>query len=189
MMSDSNDKFIYETVRLRFRGLAPSDIDGPYAHWLDDQEVCRYSRHGNFPSTRGKLKAYIDMLQSTETQLVWAIVEKERNIHIGNIALQDVNLERRSADLTIMLGDKSCWGLGYSEEAARIMLLHGFRNIGLNRVTCGTSKNNSSMKKLAAKLGMKQEGIRREALFEEGKFVDMIEFGVLEREFNAELTE
>ena len=188
MSSVRNEPFIYETDRLGFRGLRHSDLDGPYAHWLNDQEVCRHLRHGGFPITNEKLKAYIDMLQITEANLVWAIVEKDRSTHVGNVALQDIDQVRRSADLAIILGDKNCWGLGYSEEAARVLLSHGFQKIGLHRVSCGTSKPNAGMRKLAERLGMKQEGVRRDAMFEEGQFVDMIEFGILKKEFDSEIS-
>jgi RimJ/RimL family protein N-acetyltransferase len=39
------------------------------------------------------------------------------------------------------------------------------------------------MKKLALKLGMKEEGTRRENLFLDGEWVDAIEYGILCPEF------
>jgi ribosomal-protein-alanine N-acetyltransferase len=41
------------------------------------------------------------------------------------------------------------------------------------------------MKKLAAALGMKEEGRRREAAFKHAKYIDIIEFGVLREEYQA----
>ena len=110
MSSIETESFIYETDRLKFRGLCRSDIEGPYFHWLNDQEVCRYSTHGVFPSTLDKLSAYLDSLQTTDVHLVWAIIEKERGRHIGNITLQYINSVHMFAALSILIGDKSCWG-------------------------------------------------------------------------------
>ncbi len=39
------------------------------------------------------------------------------------------------------------------------------------------------MQKLALKLGMSQEGIRKEAIFNGGTYQDIIEFGILNQEF------
>ncbi|MDT8375589.1 MAG: GNAT family protein [Mariprofundaceae bacterium] len=176
---------MYESEHLRFRGLCEEDIDGPYLHWFDDQEVCRFNSHGRFPSTRQKLQNYIDMLQTSEAHLVWAIIEKERGKHIGNITLQSIDPVNRSAEFAIIIGDKSCWGKGYAYEAARVLFSHGFRKLGLNRIHCGTSENNVGLLHLAKKLGMRQEGIRRQALFENGAFVDAVEFGLLKGEFDS----
>lgn len=176
--------FVYETERLRFRGLTHSDIEGPYLHWFNDQEVCRYNSHGAFPSTREKMQAYIKMLQTSENNLVWAVIEKSREVHIGNISLQSIDRVNRSAELAIIMGDKSCWGKGYALEAAKIIIDHGFRRLGLHRIYCGTSENNLGMIKLAGRLCMKREGVRCEALFENGGFVNAVEFGLLKGDSN-----
>jgi RimJ/RimL family protein N-acetyltransferase len=39
------------------------------------------------------------------------------------------------------------------------------------------------MRKLATKLRMKQEGIRRESMFKNGAYMDIVEYGVLKKEF------
>jgi RimJ/RimL family protein N-acetyltransferase len=41
------------------------------------------------------------------------------------------------------------------------------------------------MKKLALKLNMKREGVRRKALYLSGKYIDVYEYGVLRDEFKA----
>lgn len=176
--------YMYESEHLRFRGLCEQDIDGPYLHWFDDQEVCCFNSHGRFPSTRKKLVSYIDMLQTSESHLVWAMIEKGTEKHVGNISLQGINMVNRSAEFAIIIGDRDCWGKGYGYEAARVLFSHGFRKLGLNRIHCGTSENNTGMLSLAGKLGMIQEGIRRQALFENGRFVNAVEFGLLKGEFD-----
>jgi [ribosomal protein S5]-alanine N-acetyltransferase len=39
------------------------------------------------------------------------------------------------------------------------------------------------MKKLAARLKMKQEGLRREAVYKNGTYLNVLEFGVLRSEY------
>jgi len=185
MNMSEEQAMIYETDRLYFRGLCKADIDGPYLHWFNDQEVCRFNSHGRFPSTRKKMQMYIDMLQTSESHLVWAVIEKGSDNHIGNIALQTIDRVNRSAEFAIVMGDKSCWGKGYALESAKTIIDHGFRKLGLHRVYCGTSENNLGMIKLAGRLGMRQEGVRCEALFENGSFVNAVEFGLLKGDLNS----
>ena len=62
---------------------------------------------------------------------------------------------------------------------------HGFFTMNLNRISCGTFDNNLSMKKIAHYLGMAEEGCRRKAAYKNGKFIDIIEYGVLRDEYES----
>lgn len=163
------------------RPLSLSDIHGPYPSWFLDQEVCRYNSHGKLFSSEAALTSYIDST-STRGDLVWAICHNDDG-HIGNIALQTINWINRTAEFAILMGNREHWGKGAASLAALQLLEHGFNKLNINRVFCGTAMTNIPMQKLAKKLGMKQEGIRRQHLFLEGQYVDLIEFGILKQEF------
>lgn len=180
------ETFLYESDRLKFRELRRSDIAGPYFHWFNDQQVCRHSRHGIFPATIEKMNVYIDTLECEDSEFVWVMIDKDRNAHIGNIALQNISTMHRSASLSIIIGDKDCWGKGYALEASRVLLNHCFSKLELHRVSCETSEHNTSMIKLAGSLGMHQEGCRRKTFFDNGRHVDLVEFGILDHEFDLD---
>ena len=55
--------------------------------------------------------------------------------------------------------------------------------LNLNRIACGTFENNKGMRKLAEYLGMCEEGRRRRAVYKYGRYVDVIEYGVLKDEY------
>jgi RimJ/RimL family protein N-acetyltransferase len=38
---------------------------------------------------------------------------------------------------------------------------------------------NEGMMKLAVKLGMKKEGLRKEAIFKAGQYIDIVEYGLI----------
>jgi RimJ/RimL family protein N-acetyltransferase len=110
-------------------------------------------------------------------------VLKNGNTHIGNTALQQINWVNRSAEWAILIGDKNAWGKGYAFEAAGLMMMHGFSSMNLNRIACGTFEDNIAMNRLAVKIGMREEGRRRSAAFKGGRFVDVVEYGILRSEF------
>jgi RimJ/RimL family protein N-acetyltransferase len=89
----------------------------------------------------------------------------------------------RTAEYAIMVGDKKYWGKGIASEASMLVLAHGFNSLNLHRIYCGTLSTNVAMQKLATALGMKQEGVRREAQYKNGAYADIIEYGVLKKEF------
>lgn len=167
------------------RALEEADLSGNYFQWLNDEEVSKYNSHATFPNTEKKMRLYFDSLQQTTSQVVLAIVTIEGDKHIGNISLQSINWIDRTAEFAILLGDRDYWGKGVSTEAALLLCDYGFTRLNLNRIHCGTSAENTGMQKLAGKMKMKQEGVRRQAMFKFGKYHDVWEYGVLKEEFYA----
>jgi ribosomal-protein-alanine N-acetyltransferase len=165
------------------RGLDEKDLEGRYIEWLNDPEVCENNSHHVFPYYYDNAKKYIEKTYNSRTELVLALVLKENDLHIGNISLQSINFINQSAEFAILLGEKQFWGKGYSKEAAKLIIKHGFMELNLNRIYCGTTAENIGMQKLALFLGMTQEGCRREAQYKGGRFIDMLEYGVLKKEF------
>lgn len=89
----------------------------------------------------------------------------------------------RNAEFAILMGDKDSWGKGFAKQAASLICWHGFQELNLHRIYCGTHADNLAMARLAAHLQMKSEGCYREALFKRGSYADALRFGVLKRDF------
>lgn len=165
------------------RPLHAEDIEGNYRFWLNDEEVVYFNSHGRFPQTPDKLKDYIKSVYSSNDNLVLAIIDIKSTKHIGNISLQKIQWIDRNAEIAFLLGEKDFQGRGIMFEAGKILLEHGFKTLNLHRIYCGTSSENERMQKLAIKLGMTMEGVRKEAFYKNGKYLDMIEYGILRNQF------
>lgn len=165
------------------RALSPADVDGPYLDWFNDPEVCRLNSHGVFPYTRAEARAWVDALPHRRDALVLAIELQDSGRHVGNVSLQGIDPVGRSAELAIVVGDRSAWGRGVGAEAARLVAGHGFRSLNLQRIACGTVAANGAMRRIAESLGMVQEGVRRRAVFTDGRYHDVVEYGLLAEEW------
>jgi ribosomal-protein-alanine N-acetyltransferase len=163
------------------RALNEQDILGNYSVWFNDTEITKYNSHGRFPMTAEKLLNFVQMSKQSNTSLVMAVVCRENDIHIGNISLQSINWIDRNAEIAFLLGEKTYWGKGVMLEAGKLIIEHGFQSLNLHRIYCGTSSQNVGMQKLAEKLEMIKEGIRKEALFNNGIYNDIIEYGILNK--------
>jgi [ribosomal protein S5]-alanine N-acetyltransferase len=170
-------------TRIYLRLLSLDDLNGDYVNWLNDPTVCKYNGHYLFPYSKKELSDYIENSWSTKDRIILAIVHQTTEKHIGNICLQNINFFHSNADLTIVLGDKDEWGKGYGKEAWLLMLKHGFGALNLHRISCATTADNLAMQKLAKSVGMQEEGIKKEAIVKNGKFIDIIEFGILRNSF------
>jgi len=172
-----------ETDRLCLRSFNQDMMNGNYVSWLNDPEVCRFNDHHFFPYTEQEANDYIKSVADKKNIIALQIIEKESGTHIGNLSLYNINYIYRSAGIGILLGEKDFWGDGYAKEAICKIIAHGFMELGLNRIFCGTSENNTAMQKIAISLNMTKEGVSREAVFKNGEFSNLIIFSILRKEF------
>ncbi|MFY0631396.1 MAG: GNAT family N-acetyltransferase [Flavobacteriaceae bacterium] len=177
-----NNHFI-SGERIYLRLLKLTDLEGNYVSWLNDPIVSQNNSHHIFPYSKESAEKFIKDAYVQKDKLVLAVCVKDNNVHIGNISLQKIDFFNQTAEFAIMLGEKEYWGKGYSKEAAELIIHHGFNTMNLRRIYCGTFENNVSMQKLAKYLNFAQEGRRREAFFKNGNFIDIVEFGLLKKEF------
>lgn len=166
------------------RGFLKDDLSGPYPSWFEDQDVCRYNSHAKFFKTANYFRAFYDSLDSND-KIVWAICHNQDG-HIGNVSLQCLSVVNRNAEFAIIVGNKGHWGKGVALKASQKMFLHGFYKLNLKRIYCGIAEKNRAMLRLAEKLGMLQEGLRRSHLYLEGQWMDFIEYGILKNEFQPD---
>jgi len=177
---------ILEAKDLYLRPLKIEDAQGNYPRWLNDKEVCKYNSHGDVLYTKEMAVDYIKMVNGSKIDKVFAIVIKGSEKYIGNISLQCISIKNKNAEFAILIGEKDYYNKGYAKQASRILLRYGFEELNLHRIYCGTSIHNIPMQKLADSLGMKKEGQRIEAFFKNGQYVDLIEYGLLKKDFKYE---
>ena len=176
-----NPFLIGENIYLRM--ITKDDLNANYREWFNDEEICAYNSHHRFPNYDENMADYYTNVIQSRSNLVLAICDKKGDRHIGNVALENIDTLNQSAEFAILVGDKTMWGKGVGKEAARLIIEHGFKELNLHRVYCGTAENNIGMQKLAVALGMKEEGRRREAMYKNGKRVDVIEYGLLRADY------
>ena len=170
--------------QIYLRTIEPNDLNEEYISWFNDPEVCRFNDHHRFPMYREKLEDYYDSVIKSNSAIVLAIITQGTDEHIGNVSLQGIDLVNRSAEFALIIGNKFWWGKGVGREVGRLMLQHGFENLHLHRIYCGTASDNEGMKKLALALGFIEEGKAREALFKNGEYRNLLTYSILEHEFS-----
>lgn len=155
-----------------------------YDSWFSDEDVTKYNSHGLFPQSKKDFETYLERCEDDKSLLSFMVIEKEGQKHIGMISLQRIDFINRSAEFAVVIGEKDCWGKGYTTEAAIKLFEHGFMKLGLNRIWSGTSILNKGMIKVFKKLGMKCEGTYCQAQFLNGRFEDIISFAILRSEWD-----
>lgn len=170
---------LLESDNLKLKLLSLDEINGPYVNWLNDKEVCKYNRHGESLYTKEKAKEFIKSVQNNPTCEVWAVYHKNDNIHIGNISLQNIDKENNLAEIAFLFGEKNYWGKGFATEACKLLINRAFQDLNLHRLYFGTHIENIGMQKVGEKNGFKKEGIFKDAQFKNGKYSDVVRYGLI----------
>lgn len=176
-------KSFLESKRVILRPLSQQDVNETYLSWLNDPEVNRFNSHAIFPYSKEELIRYVASSSKDRSKVILAIMDKTTKRHIGNVTLQNIDWVTRSAEFAILIGEKIQWGKGIGAEVGKLIVDYGFNHLGLHRIWCGTSSDNIGMQKVAKRIGMKREGLRRDAMFKSGRWVNIIEYGILHSEF------
>lgn len=132
-------------------------------------------------------KWYDNYMQNRNTTIRCAVVEEtdETNI-LGLVTLGNINPINQSAEFHIMIGNGVNRGKGIGSFATTEILRHGFQNLNLNRIELTVMENNEHARNLYNKIGFKQEGIKRNSVYKNGQFVNMIIMSILRAEFSEE---
>jgi RimJ/RimL family protein N-acetyltransferase len=169
--------------RVRLRAIEREDVPR-FVRWFNDPEVRQFLTMYR-PLSRAEEERWVESLASRREDVVLAIEVRagDQWVHIGNVGLHRIDWKNRTATLGIVIGEREYWGKGYGTEAVRTMLRYAFEELGLNRVELETYSFNPRAIRCYEKAGFKREGVRRQALYRNGKFHDVILMGILRDEF------
>lgn len=111
----------------------------------------------------------------------WSIfIEKENLIGTTGIIINKIH---RKCSWGIFIGDKNYWGHGYGTDVLKTVLKYCFKKLKLNRVELGVFPHNPRGKRCYEKCGFKVEGIKRQAIKKNGKFIDEIIMGITKSDY------
>lgn len=97
------------------------------------------------------------------------VIESPEKEYIGDIDFYVENLARRTCGLTILIGRREYWSMGYGTEAIRLLLEFAFRELGLSAVLLNVFEFNRSAVRCYEKCGFRQIDSVEQAFEHSGK--------------------
>lgn len=94
------------------------------------------------PLTRETHLEWIRTKVNTGKVQQFIICIKENNRGIGSFYLRDIDLEMRTAELGIFIGEQDALGKGYGTEAVRLGVSYGFQTLYLKRIILRVYQDN-----------------------------------------------
>ncbi len=102
---------------------------------------------------------------------------------IGEIVFSRMRWFNRKSEITIII-KKDFRDKGYGKESLKAAMDFAFKKMNLHRLEAEVYEFNHASIKLMESLGFKKEGVLREAQFSNGRYWDIIRYGILRNEFN-----
>lgn len=165
--------------------LSPINTDDVenYIKWMNDKSIAsNYAQYSSVVSSKNELKW---LFEPESGVYRYAIVLLDSDVLIGSISLHDINHINRNAFIGIFIGEKEHCGKGYGAEAIELILNYGFKTINLHNIMLSVHADNSAGINCYKKVGFQEVGRRREWVFKDGKYIDVIYMDILACEFQG----
>ncbi|MDD6505691.1 MAG: GNAT family protein, partial [Lachnospiraceae bacterium] len=120
-------------------------------------------------------------LNEDNDSIAYAIVDSE-GTYIGNINLVGIDYVNGRFSYNIYIC-REHRGKGYGTEALRMILGYAFFELRMHKMICNANWGNEASAAMMRSMACHVEGIRRDEVKYEDKYVDMVMFGVTDREF------
>lgn len=171
---------------LRLRAIERADVQLFY-EWVNDPDVTR-GLVLYLPMSLAEEERWFERIQERdprERPFAIDLREAEDWRLIGNCGVFDLEWIYRSAELGIMIGDKSVWDQGLGTRVMVMLLRHCFQTLNLNRVCLKVYGSNRRARRSYVKAGFVEEGCMRQAVFKDGRYEDVFLMSVLRSEWDA----
>jgi RimJ/RimL family protein N-acetyltransferase len=172
--------------RIRLRGVEREDLP-KFVEWLNDPEIIE-NLVMVLPMSTAEEDRWFEKLADRppeERPLVIEMKTEQGWRMIGNSDFHNIEWKNRSAEVGIVIGDKSVWNQGYGTEAMRLLVRHGFGTLNLNRIYLRVYEPNKRAIHAYEKAGFVLEGSLRQARYKNGLYQDEFIMSVLRSEWDA----
>ena len=176
--------------RTQIRTLVPQDVE-LFAAWCEDPFLERMVGSEFFHTFKHVYDKGIEFYEAclTDPTQVALMVEDNRpgdRPPLGLVRLFNIHLLEGYAFLETIITDPRALKRGYGVEAGRLISYYGVDVLGLRRIEAKVYEYNLLSVNSLRRNGFTQEGVLRQAGYQDGRYWDLIIFGILKDEIEAQ---
>lgn len=176
--------YFWQDKKVRLRAIQEEDWESCYISDFDTPARILLECAVELPPTMVGAKKFVEEnanFTSTNGRIMFTIENLDGD-SIGGINLNSINERNGTFSIGIVV-DKEYRGKGYGTSAMKILLKYAFLERRLNKFNDYVLEGNIGSAKMMRKLGCIQEGVRRQVVYVNGKYLDFILFGLTKDEF------
>ncbi|MFJ2001542.1 GNAT family N-acetyltransferase [Streptomyces chartreusis] len=154
------------------------------AEIIEDPEVVRFTGEASEEFPMERLRSWYGSRSAQNDRLDLAVTDRATGELVGEVVLYEWDATARSCTFRTLVGPRGR-GRGIGTEATRLIVGHGFEQLGLHRIQLEAYGHNPRALRVYEKVGFVVEGVRREADFRDGQWLDWVMMAVLDHEWAA----
>lgn len=180
---------LLQGATLRLTACTRNDL-ATIARWYQDGDFLRlFDARPAYPKTESMLLEWLEERHKATDAFLFAVRSLESHDLLGLVELDGILWAHQTGWLSIAIGEEANRGKGHGYEAVQLALGFAFRELNLHRVQLTVFSYNERAIALYNRLGFRHEGVYREFLQRDGLRHDMLLFGLLRREWEAQDSE
>lgn len=155
--------------------------------WRNDPQIRDNILGYRFPVTEEMEADWIDgvLKDQSRSRLVLAIEDKTDGALVGFVYLNGIDWFARNAEFGILIGDRSRQGKGLAKEALALVAGYAFETLNLDKLYLRVAAFNETALRLYRTFGFVEEGVQRQQAFVDGRYHDVVLFGLLRNEYET----
>ena len=151
------------TARLTIRTLLLEDCNERYVSWLNQPEINRYLETRFQPTqTLESVRDYVSAVAARSNEHMFGIFLEGGARHVGNIKVGPILSPHCVGDVSLVLGERECWGKGIATEAIQAVCRYAFAQLDVRKLSAGVYAPNRGSIRAFEKAGWHHEGVRRD---------------------------
>lgn len=177
-------QYFWQDDKVRLRAIREEDWEDHYYNRFDTPARRLLECAVELPPTHVEAKNFTDNFSDfslAKGRIMFTIVNMDGE-NVGGVNLNSIDERNGTFSIGIQI-DRDHRGKGYGTRAVRILLKYAFFERRLNKFNDYVLQGNEPSAAMMRKLGCVQEGVRRQVIYTDGKYQDMILFGLTKDEF------
>lgn len=178
-------KNFWQGNSIRLRGIEPEDADFFY-RWNQETETQQQLDRIWFPSSLERQRQWTakQSTKAIDDDCYFFVIENLDTAQVGMIHTRECDPQNGHFTYAVALKVEHR-RKGYAQEAVNMILNYYFQELRYHKVTVDIFEYNTASVMLHEKLGFSKEGQLRQIRFAEGKYFDLLKYGLLRTEFIA----
>ncbi|MEK4661158.1 GNAT family protein [Priestia sp. FSL H7-0729] len=177
-------QYFWQDDKVRLRALREEDWEDHYYNRFDTPARRLLECAVELPPTHIDAKNFTENFSDfslAKGRIMFTIVNMDGE-NVGGVNLNSIDERNGTFSIGIQI-DRDHRGKGYGTRAVRILLNYAFFERRLNKFNDYVLQGNEPSAAMMRKLGCVQEGVRRQVIYTDGKYQDLILFGLTKDEF------
>lgn len=129
--------------------------------------------------TLDQVEAHCARVAAAEDRFDFAITTADDPMYLGEAVVMDIDPDNRSAVFRISLASESLFGRGLGSAATAMIIDFALGELDLHRLELEVYAFNDRARHMYESLGFVEEGVRRDALWQDGAFHDAVIMSIL----------